>query len=48
MTYTEGETEAEAQRKDEVLKSFFARSEALLKKFDPIAQRLAMKWLVSP
>lgn len=46
MTYTEGETEAEAQRKDEVLKSFFARAQALLTKFDPVLRRLAMKWLV--
>ena len=46
MTYTEGETESEAQRKDEVLKSFFARAQALLTKFDPVSCRLAMKWLV--
>ena len=46
MTYTDGETEAEAQRKDEVLKSFFARAQALLAKFDPASRRLAMKWLV--
>ena len=50
MTYTDsGETVEEAQRKDQVLKSFFARAEALLKKFDPVSAPglLAMKWQVS-
>ena len=47
MAYSDdGETEAEAQRKDEVLKSFFARTAALLKKFDPIHTRRPMRWLV--
>ena len=49
MTYADsGETMGEAQRKDEVLKSFFARAHALLKKFDPVSAPglLAMKWLV--
>ena len=49
MTYADsGETSGEAQRKDEVLKSFFARADALLKKFDPVSAPglLAMKWLV--
>ncbi|CAL5227811.1 g10837 [Coccomyxa viridis] len=45
MTYTDGETEAEAQRKDEVLKSFFARAQALLAKFKPVSRRLATKRL---
>ena len=49
MTYADsGETMGEAQRKDEVLKSFFARADALLKKFNPVSAPglLAMKWLV--
>ena len=46
MTYIEGESLAEAQRKDEIFKSFFARAQALLTKFDPVSRRLAMKWLV--
>ena len=49
MTYADsGETMGEAQRKDEILKSFFARAEALLKKFNPVSApgQLAMKWLV--
>lgn len=47
MAYSDdGETEAEAQRKDEILKSFFARTAALLKKFDPIHTRRPMRWLV--
>ena len=49
MTYADsGETVGEAQRKDEVLKSFFARADALLKKFNPVSAPglLAMKWLV--
>ena len=46
MTYIEGESLAEAQRKDEIFKSFFARTQALLAKPIPFSGQPAETWLV--
>ncbi len=38
MSYTEGQTEAEARRRDEVLMNFFARARALIAKFPHVSR----------